>query len=81
MFIISGGIGSFFSGFIFKIYLIGWGIYFLALLKAFFDIYEHEKNILVTLAASYYIFLSHIFYGLRFIQGLLFTKDLKSKLR
>jgi hypothetical protein len=81
MFVIFGGVASFFSPIIFKLYLLGWGFYFLALLKAFYDIYRHEKNILVTLAASYYIFLTHIFYGLRFLQGLLFTRDLKSKLR
>jgi len=81
LFVIFGGIASFFSALVFKLYLLGWGFYFLALLKAFYDIYQHEKNILVTLAASYYIFLTHIFYGLRFIQGLLFTKELRSKLR
>jgi len=81
LFIFFGGIGSFFSSLIFKLYLLGWGIYLLALIKAFSDIYRHEKNLLVTLAASYYIFLSHLFYGLRFLQGLLFVKELKSKLR
>jgi len=81
LFIIAGGIGSFFSGFIFKLYLAGWGLYLVALLKAFFDIYRHEKNLVITLATSYYIFLTHLLYGVRFLQGLLFVKKLKSKLR
>jgi len=81
LFIVIGGIASYFSRTIFYFYIFGWAVYFVALLNAFYDIYRHERNILVTLAASYYIFLTHIFYGLRFLQGLLFTEELKSKLR
>lgn len=81
LFIFVGGALAFFSKIFLQIYIFGWVVYFVALLNAFYDIYSHEKNILVTLAASYYIFLTHIFYGLRFIQGLLFTRNLKSKLR
>jgi len=80
-FVVFGGIASFFSTLVFELYLLGWGLYLLALLKAFYDIYRYEKNLLVTLAASYYIFLTHIFYGIRFLQGFLFVKELKSKLR
>jgi len=81
LFIIFGGILSYFSKIFLEFYILGWIIYFVALLNAFYDIYRHEKNILVTLAASYYIFLTHIFYGLRFLQGLIFVRNLKSKLR
>ena len=81
LFVVFGGIASFFSTLVFELYLLGWGLYLLALLKAFYDIYRYEKNLLVTLAASYYIFLTHIFYGIRFLQGFLFVKELKSKLR
>jgi len=81
LFIIFGGAASYFSKTILYFYIFGWSVYFVALLNAFYDIYKHEKNILVTLAASYYIFLTHIFYGIRFLQGLLFTRELKSKLR
>lgn len=81
LFIIIGGVASFFSSLIFKLYIAGWIFYALALLKSFYDIYKQEKNFLITLAASYYIFLTHIFYGIRFMQGLLFVRDLKSKLR
>ncbi len=81
LFIIFGGISSYFSKIFLELYILGWIIYFVAILNAFYDIYRHEKNILITLAASYYIFLTHIFYGIRFIQGFIFTKNLKSKLR
>jgi len=81
LFIIFGGILSYFSKIFLELYILGWIIYFVALLNAFYDIYKHERNILVTLAASYYIFLTHIFYGLRFLQGLVFVRNLKSKLR
>lgn len=81
LFIFIGGVASFLSKTFLYFYVFGWSIYFVALLNAFYDIYMHEKNILVTLAASYYIFLTHIFYGLRFLQGFVFTKNLRSKLR
>jgi glycosyltransferase involved in cell wall biosynthesis len=81
LFIFFGGIASYFSRTFWYFYLFGWSVYLVALLNAFYDSYSHEKNIFITLAASYYIFLTHIFYGIRFIQGLVFTKKLKSKLR
>jgi glycosyltransferase involved in cell wall biosynthesis len=81
LFIVAGGMASFFSANIFYLYIFGWSVYFVAILNAFYDIWKHEKNILITLAASYYIFLTHVFYGVRFIQGFVFTRELKSKLR
>ncbi len=81
LFILFGAVGSFFSSLIFKVYLFGWGVYLVALGNAFYDIYKHEKNLKIALAALNYIFLTHIFYGLRFIQGLIFTRELKSKLK
>lgn len=80
LFIVFGAIFSYFSKTFLYFYVFGWSVYFVALLNAFYDIWKHERNILVTLAASYYIFLTHIFYGLRFIQGLIFTRNLKRKL-
>lgn len=80
-FVVIGGITSFFSEFVLKLYLLGWGAYVLALLKAFFDIYRHEKNPMVVFHATYYIFFTHLVYGLRFIQGFIFTENLRSKLR
>lgn len=81
LFIIIGGLLSIKNESILKIYIFGWLIYFAALIKAFFDIYKYEKNISVILNALYYIFFTHLIYGARFIQGFIFTKKLKSRLR
>jgi GT2 family glycosyltransferase len=81
LFIAIGAVASLFSRTIFLFYLFGWGVYLVALGNAFYDIYHYEKSFSVTAVASYYIFLTHIFYGVRFMQGLLVTKDLKSKFR
>jgi cellulose synthase/poly-beta-1,6-N-acetylglucosamine synthase-like glycosyltransferase len=66
---------------IFGLFLLGWCLYFFALSISFFQILYYEKNVLVSLYALVYIFLGHIYYGLRFIKGFVFTKELKSKLR
>jgi glycosyltransferase involved in cell wall biosynthesis len=81
LFVVFGGIASYFSKTFLYFYIFGWAVYFVALANAFIDIWKHEKNLLITLAASYYIFLTHIFYGLRFLQGFIFVRNLKSKLR
>jgi len=81
LFVVIGGLLSIFSKTVLELYLIGWGTYLLTLIKSVFDIGRYEKNLLVVPNAVYYIFFTHLFYGLMFIRGLLFTKDLKSKLR
>jgi len=81
LFIIIGGISSIFSAMILKLYLLGWLIYLLALVKALIDIRRYEKNILIALHAVYYIFLTHLVYGYNFLKGFIFIKNLKSKLR
>lgn len=80
LFILAGAILSFYNKIFLEIYLIGWGIYFLALIKTFTDIHKYE-GVLVSLCALPYIFFTHLVYGFRFIQGLIFTRKLKSKLR
>jgi len=81
LFIIFGAALSFFNPLVLKIYLVGWVIYIIVLVKAFFDISRYEKKSLVILNAIYYIFLTHLVYGFNFIRGLIFTSNLKSKLR
>ncbi|MCX6744434.1 MAG: glycosyltransferase [Candidatus Parcubacteria bacterium] len=81
LFMIGGAISSFFFPLILKLYILGWLVYSLALIKSFIDIRKWEKKSLIALNALYYIFLTHIIYGLKFIQGLVFIKQLKSKLR
>lgn len=81
LFLLFGCLLSIFSDLILKIYLAGIMFYVLALIKSAFDIYRYEKNILIILNSIYYIFFTHLTFGFRFIQGFIFTKDLKSKLR
>lgn len=59
---------------------IGWGLYGIALIKALLDFIKYEK-LLVCCCSLFYTFLSHLVYGIRFMQGFLFTKALVSKLR
>ena len=81
LFVFLGWLTVLVSPFLFKLYLLGWAVYLIALLKAFFDILKYERNVLVALYSLYYIFLTHLVYGFRFLQGFLFTRELKSKLR
>jgi len=59
--------------------IVGWGAYVLAMLFAFRDITKYEP-IQIAAVAIGYAFFTHIFYGLKFIQGL-FTSNLVSRLR
>lgn len=77
----SGEFSSILNKIISGVYLLGWGIYLLALIKALFDIRRYEKNILIALNAVYYIFLTHLVYGYNFLKGFVFIKNLRSKLR
>jgi len=61
------------------IILVGWGLYGVALLFAFKDIFRYETA-RVAMVAILYTFLTHIYYGMRFMQGLL-TQNLVSRLR
>lgn len=62
-------------------YLTGIVLYLAALVYCFFEIYNREKNVGISSVSLLYIFFTHIWYGIRFTQGFLFTKELKSKLR
>ncbi|MBU4299209.1 glycosyltransferase [Patescibacteria group bacterium] len=59
-------------------YFIIWLMYFLALFVSFLSIYFKIKDLKVSFAALPYIFLTHLYYGFRFIKGFVFTKALKS---
>lgn len=58
---------------------LGWALYAIAILKSFKDIASHE-SLRVAIASIPYIFITHIWYGMKFIQGL-FTANLISRLR
>lgn len=61
------------------LFLVGWAAYALALGKAWRDMRQYETAT-VAMAALGYTFLTHLWYGLRFIQGLL-TPKLINRLR
>ncbi|MFA5961775.1 MAG: glycosyltransferase [Parcubacteria group bacterium] len=63
------------------LYLLGWIMYSLAMLIVLFDITRRQKNLPIALYALMYVFLTHLVYGARFLQGFLFTRELKSKMR
>ena len=63
------------------LYILGWVIYAGAIIKALADIRKYEKEPVVLWHSIYYIFLTHLVYGWRFLVGFLFTKELKSKMR
>jgi glycosyltransferase involved in cell wall biosynthesis len=81
LFAFFGGLASIYSGTARWIYISGWVLYILALVKSLFDIGRHEKNGLIILNAAHYIFLTHLAYGFNFLRGFFFARNLKSKLR
>ena len=81
LFIIFGALLSFYVRNFIWLYILGWVAYAVALGNAFYDIYKHEKNLLVIFHALYTIFLTHLVYGFSFIRGFVFTKNLVSRLR
>ncbi len=82
MFLIFGAALPFMDNLFFiKLYYAGILLYIASLFVAFCQIRDKEKSIAISLVSLFYIFLTHIWYGIRFIQGYLFTRELKSKLR
>ncbi|MBF0553518.1 MAG: glycosyltransferase [Nitrospirae bacterium] len=69
------------NGLLNDLYLIGMVCYVFILILAMCQIWGKEKDIAVSIACVPYIFLTHVWYGIQFLRGLLFTKELKSKLR
>ena len=59
-------------------YLLGIAGYLSILIIALFQIHLKTRNFLISLTSIFYVFLTHIWYGVRFLQGLLFTKELKT---
>lgn len=78
LFVCFGWVLLFFKPPVHWIYSGLWLAYGLALLFAFFDIWFKIKNWKIALFSLPYIFLTHIAYGYKFLQGLFFTKNLKN---
>jgi len=64
-----------------RIMIYGYIAYMSVLLYGLIDIYRKEKNIVISFFAVIYIVFTHLWYGIRFFEGFLFKKKLKSKLR
>ncbi len=65
---------------LFDIYLGILGLYCLGLVIAVIQAILREKNPIIGILAIPYILCTHLVYGAKFIQGFLFTRNLKSKL-
>ena len=63
-----------------KLLLFGLTIYLLTVLLSTISVWRKVKNFLISAATIPYLILTHIWYGIKFIQGFVFTTTLKSKL-
>lgn len=81
LYIIFGWIPILYFPWYLKLYITGWIAYILALAYVFIDVVRRQKELDVALYSLVYVFLTHVVYGFRFIQGFVFTRELKSKLR
>jgi hypothetical protein len=61
-------------------YITGLCIYLLTVLTTTLSVCKRTRSLAISIATIPYIILTHIWYGIRFIQGFLFTKTLTSKL-
>lgn len=75
--ILLGGFSFFINLSIFIIYLAVIAVYFLLVLFESIRIYYTEKNLIISLLYIPAIILTHLWYGLKFVQGFLFTSKLK----
>ncbi len=78
--IISGAMLSYPFPVIRPFFLLGLLIYALTLIFASWQIYQKEKDFLISIFSLLYIFFTHIYYGIRFIQGFILTRNIKNKL-
>lgn len=80
IFLVTGGLASAYTDWALKLYLLGIAVYLAAILFSTLAIWQKTKNLLVSIATIPYLISFHIWYGIRFIQGFVFTTELKSKL-
>lgn len=80
VFLVVGGAVSLYYDYVLKLYLLGIAVYLTAVLFSTIAVWQKTKNFPVSIAAMLYLISFHIWYGIRFIQGFVFVKNLKSKL-
>lgn len=81
LFVVIGAVLSYLFPVLTKFYLLGWLIYAIAMIKAIIDVVRIQKSFEVALYSLVYVIFTHLVYGFRFIQGFVFTKELKKKLK
>lgn len=80
IFLITGGLAYGYSDLVLRLYLLGIAVYIAAILFSTIVIWQKTKNFLVSITTIPYLISFHIWYGMCFVQGFVFTKELKSKL-
>ena len=80
LFVLGGIVGSFFSEMIRLVFLMGMIIYLTAVFISTMMIWNKTRSLMISLATIPYLISFHFWYGVRFIQGFVFTKELNSKL-
>lgn len=80
IFLMIGGLASIYYDLMLKLYLLGIIVYIFALIISTVFIWNKVKDFSVSIATIPYLISFHIWYGIRFVQGFIFTKELKSKL-
>lgn len=80
VFLVAGGIASIYFGFVLKFYILGLAVYLAAVLFSTLSILQKTRNLLVSIGTVPYLVSFHVWYGIRFIKGFVFTKNLNSKL-
>lgn len=81
LFVLAGGAVPFLPYVLQLAYAGGGVLYACALALAARDILKFEKNFMIVFFSLFYIMSTHVWYGVRFLKGFLFTPALKSKLR
>jgi glycosyltransferase involved in cell wall biosynthesis len=79
-FVVFGFVGSFFSTMVLVMYLLGLGAYVAALVISTILLVPKTKSVMISIATIPYLISFHVWYGIRFVKGFVFTKELKSKL-
>lgn len=79
-FVVFGWFGLYLGENLSFLYKMLWMIYGIAMLVSIISVYKKTKDFLVSLGTFPYIVGTHFVYGYKFFVGLVFIKDLKSKL-
>lgn len=80
IFVLLGWTAFFIHSFLGFLYTLAWSVYILALLSSTAGIFLKIRDLKISIATIPYLVGTHFWYGWRFVQGFLFTPDLRSKL-